>query len=120
MELGISVLGSVGFICRVPIVLYGSSRSRVALSCNSLASLPFSFSVRLLPLVGRAFFLQDPVVGGSSPVHVKVHAVLPAITAVAFMTLDHVASTVFPSTLLDRKVRIRVSSGVLLLRFADR
>ena len=42
-----------------------------------------------------------------------MHAVLPAITAVAFMTLvsnqDHVASTVFPSTLLDvyRKVRIR-------------
>ena len=32
MELGISVLGSVGMIYRVPIVLYGSSCSRVVFS----------------------------------------------------------------------------------------
>ena len=56
--------------------------------------------------------------GGSSPLHVKVHAVPPAISAVAFMTLvsnqDRVASSVFPSNLLDvyRKLRIGDSVGV--------
>ena len=110
-------------IYRVPIVLYGSSCSRVDLSCNSLSFLLFSFAVRSLPLVGRALFLRNQVkerrnTGGSSPVHVKVHAVPPAISAVAFMTLvsnqDRVASSVFPSNLLDvyRKLRIGDSVGV--------
>ena len=102
MELGISVLGSVGTTYRVPIVPYGSSCSRVDLSCNSLSFLLFSFAVRSVPLVGRALFLRNQVkerrnTGGSNPVHVKVHAVPPALSAVAFMTLvsnqDCVASS---------------------------
>ena len=108
-------------INRVPIVLYGSSCSRVDLSCNSLSFLLFSFAVRSLPLVGRALFLRNQVkerrnTGGSSPVHGKVLAVPPAISAVAFMTLvsnqDRVASSVFPSNLLDvyRKLRMVIPS----------